>query len=343
MSKRMVKGRSTTSVQASRNYTLDEAFQLFVKVKEAEGKRKRTLHDYRKHWGYFRKWLEESHPQIEYIRQVTSPIARDYHLYMASDRSKYQGVSERYLPGVKLAPATVAIRLRTFRAMFRFWKKEGVITEDPTTNLKPAKEDEEEIVVFSEEQLMKMMSAANKKSYKGYRDWALMMTLADTGLRIQEAMALSVDMLDFPNKMIRLPASLNKNRKARVVPFSEEVSKALNELIEETGLHFETKNVFVDVYGKPLTSDAVRKIFRRYAEKAGLLGKVKFSPHIFRHYFCTQYLLNGGDIATLQRIVGHANISTTRKYLQVDFEHIRSQHDKYSPITRLLSDKNNSK
>jgi len=332
----MVKGRKSTTVDASRRYTLDEAFELFVRVKEAEGKRKRTLHDYRKHWGYFRKWLNENYPQVNYINQVTANIARDYYLYMAADRSKYQGVNNRYLPGEKLAPATVAIRLRTFRAMFRFWFDEGIITGNPTENIKPPKEDEEEIVVFSEEQLMMMLSAANQRNYKGFRDWVLMTLLADTGLRINEALALKLNMIDFTNKVIRLPAAVNKNRKSRIVPFSENLSRYLHELIEETKNHFQTESIFVDVYGKELNADAVRKIFRRYAEKAGLIGKVKFSPHVFRHYFCTQYLLNGGDIATLQRIVGHADISTTRKYLQPDFKYIQSQHEKYSPIKRLL-------
>jgi integrase/recombinase XerD len=336
MVKRMVRGRKAMTTDQSRNYALDEAFELFCKVKEAEGKRKRTLLDYRKHWGYFRKWLDSYHPEITFIRQVTPTIGREYYLYMASDRSKYQGVSNRYLPGVKLAPATVAIRLRSFRAMFRFWTIEGVIKENPTLNIKPPKEDEEEIVVFSEEQLMSMLSAANRKTFKGFRDWVLMTLLADTGLRISEAVSLTTELIDFSNNVIRLPASLNKNRKKRVVPFSSHVSANLHELIEENRLHFETDFVFVDVYGKQLTADAVRKIFRRYAEKAGLIGKVKFSPHVFRHFFCRQYLLNGGDIATLQAIVGHADITTTRKYLQVETTHIRSQHEKFSPINRLF-------
>lgn len=184
--------------------------------------------------------------------------------------------------------------------------------------------------------MIKIISAANRTTYKGFRDWVLMILLADTGLRVNEALSLSTNMIDFSNRVIRLPAAITKNRKGRIVPFSEDISVALHELIEETAQHFTTNNIFVDVYGNDLSADAVRKIFRRYAEKTELIGKVKFSPHVFRHYFCTKYLLNGGDIASLQRIVGHSDISTTRKYLQVDFRHIRLQHDRYSPIANLL-------
>ncbi|MGX2961848.1 tyrosine-type recombinase/integrase [Peribacillus sp. JNUCC 23] len=57
---------------------------------------------------------------------------------------------------------------------------------------------------------------------------------------------------------------------------------------------------------------------------------------MFRHTFCRNYILNGGDMFTLQKIVDHADIKTTRKYIQMDSEHVRQQHNRYSPAHRVL-------
>lgn len=97
--------------------------------------------------------------------------------------------------------------------------------------------------------------------------------------------------------------------------------------------------VFLSAYGDQLPSDTVRKRLTRYGEQAGISGDVRVSPHTFRHYFCKTYLLNGGDLFTLQRIVGHADISTTRKYIQMSDENVRAQHAQFSPIMRLRAGK----
>ncbi|WP_420490850.1 tyrosine-type recombinase/integrase [Neobacillus drentensis] len=81
------------------------------------------------------------------------------------------------------------------------------------------------------------------------------------------------------------------------------------------------------------TEDAFR---RRLNRLKGKLNIPKLHPNMFRHTFARNYVLNGGDIFTLQRILDHADIQTTRKYVQMDNEHIREQHNKFSPLRNII-------
>lgn len=92
----------------------------------------------------------------------------------------------------------------------------------------------------------------------------------------------------------------------------------------------------MNAYGENFTAEAFRRRLNRLKKNLGIL---KLHPHIFRHTFARNYILNGGDVFTLQKILDHADIQTTRKYIQMDKEHIREQHNKFSPVRRLFNRK----
>lgn len=332
--KRIVSGKRTITVKQTLDYDLDNAFDLFYNVKKAERMRNRTLSDYKTHWRYFREWLDKSYNEVV-LRDITQTILREYVIYMSNERTKYEGVENRVIVGKSLSPTTVAIRLRTLKTMFNFWITEGLIEVNPAKNLKPPVEDEDEIEAFTDGQLRLLLATPNERTYAGFRDKVLMTLLADTGLRINEALNLESSLFDFKARCIYLPASMNKNRKVRIVPVSIEVIRMILELISENKTYFQSEHIFLSNYGEPLKDDHFRKRLRDYGIKSGIHGQVRVSPHTFRHYFCKTYLLNGGDIFTLQRIVAHKDIATTRKYVQMGDDDIKQQHTQFSPIHRL--------
>lgn len=319
---------------AKTEYTLNKAYEIFYNVKKAERMRERTLADYRKHWRYLNEWLAEAYPELSMLHEFTAEVARDYVTYMSTKRTKYAGIENREVKGRNLAAGTVLIRLRSLRAMCNYWTAEGMVELNPAKNLKPPKQDMDEIETFTDEQLTTLLAAPDVNTFAGYRDKTLMLLLADSGLRINEALNLTLEHLDVKSRCIRLPAAMNKNRKPRIVPLSPEVVRELLTLISENQSFFDTDHLFVANYGEPLKADHFRRRLSIHARAAGL-DNVKVSPHQFRHYFCKTYLLNGGDIFSLQRIVAHAEISTTRKYVQMSDDNIRQQHSQFSPIQRL--------
>lgn len=316
--------------------TLDIAFDLFYSAKRAEGVRPRTLADYKSYWRYFRKWLAESYPEIDEVKQITTTVLRDYIEYMSFDHKRYGDDKYRKKDDRKLSPVTVASRLRAIQTMCKFWAEEEILAVDPAAKIKAPRKDKEEKTVFTDEQLSALLAAPDTDTFAGFRDRTLMLLLADSGLRINEALNLEVPHMDFSARCIRLPAHMNKNRKPRIIPLSAPVVRELLKLLEENRTYFDTNHVFVANYGEPLKADHFRKRLQNYANAAGIDTKeTPITPHRFRDYFCTNYLLNGGDLFTLQRIVAHADIKTTQGYVKLNEGAIRDSHAQYSPISRL--------
>ena len=138
------------------------------------------------------------------------------------------------------------------------------------------------------------------------------MLLLDSGMRIQEALNLKIDHIDVKRCEIFIPSEVARNRKGREIPVSREIAKRLVKLHEESHRYFgDYDEVFMNAYGEPFTAEAFRRRPNRLKKK---LVIPKLPPHIFRHTFCRNYILNGGDIFTLQKIVDHADIKTTEVY-----------------------------
>ena len=92
--------------------------------------------------------------------------------------------------------------------------------------------------------------------------------------------------------------------------------------------------LFVTRSGSPITYSTIQSMFKRLKINTGLKGE-RISSHTWRHTFAKNYLLNGGDVFSLQRIMGHSDISTTRKYLNLDENEVKQQHDKFNPLDNL--------
>jgi integrase/recombinase XerD len=115
---------------------------------------------------------------------------------------------------------------------------------------------------------------------------------------------------------------------------SADASRELMTLMNENQRYFDTDYIFLANYGDPLRADHFRKRLKEHAKKAGI-DPALAHPHQFRSYFCTTFLLNGGSLFVLQRIVAHANIETTRGYAKMNDTHALEQHSQFSPLARL--------
>ncbi|GAA4854557.1 site-specific tyrosine recombinase XerD [Paenibacillus vulneris] len=333
----VVKGkRDTAQPKVNAQYSLEDAFSVFYGAKKAEGMRQRTLEGYANHWRYFRDWLASAYPDVTRIDEINAVTIRDYVSHMTS-KKKYEGVAGRETDGAGLSPYTVALRLRDIRTMFNFLAEERIVALNPVSHIKQPRFDDEDKPTFTEEQFARLIAAPDTDTFAGLRDRTLMLTLADGGFRIEEALRLTTEHFDAKSRCVHLPGWMNKNRKPRVVPLTAEVTREILTLINENKYYFgDVEHIFLSNYGEPLKSDHFRKRLKLHAQKAGIDdGSVQISPHQFRAFFLTQFLLNGGDLFSAQRIVAHASIQTTRRYVKLTDENIRQQHAEFSPLAKL--------
>lgn len=335
----------TTVQQPSKNrqhehdLTLQQALTLFIRAKEAENVRPRTIRNYMNHIAYLSDYMTEVRGfRNAYLKDLTADLIRDYISYMLNEKRRYEGLEGRKDKTVGLAVDTINIRLRTLRTMCRFWHAEGLIEENPMANIKQLRKDaDDEVPGLTDAEIDLLLSSYDVSQFAEWRDKILILLMLDTGLRPGEACELTIDRVDFDLYTLYVPSQIAKNRRNREVPMSREVAKLLEELYEESLQYFgETEFIFNNAYGEPYTADAFRKRLNRRKKK---LGMEKLSPNMFRHTFCRKYLLNGGDIFTLQKIVDHKDIATTRKYVQMGMDDVQAQHNKYSPAKRILKRK----
>lgn len=322
--------------------TLDEAFDKFIEAKQAEGLRPRTIRDYRNYMRFFKAFLSERKIKIDSVNDLTPDIFRKFIRHMQT-QIKNDGNSKKNQIG-GLSPSTINIRLRAFKTMCRFWHKEGITKNYVFENVKLVRGDKDGAKKdLTDDEINDLLSLLDLSQFSDWRDYILIILLLDTGLRIEEALDLKIRDFDFRNHTLKVSASIAKNRESRVVPVSKKVLREIKELYNESAAYFGNKEhefehfVFYNAYGKPLEADSFRKRLNRYKEK---LGWDKLHPHMFRHTFITKYLMRGGDVFSLQKIVGHKDISTTKKYVQLDIKHLRKQHHKFSPLTEILGEKN---
>jgi integrase/recombinase XerD len=158
------------------------------------------------------------------------------------------------------------------------------------------------------------------------RTWTLILLLLDTGLRIDEALGLVRGSVDLHNCVIRVRG---KGNRERLVPMSLECRKRLYLLLKGAT----TDPVFVTSSGLALTARNAYRDIKIVCAAAGVGGR-HIHPHAFRHCFAVTYIRRGGDIYRLSRLLGHASITTTQRYLRsMGFDAISEGHQRLSPLT----------
>ncbi|MFB9278861.1 tyrosine-type recombinase/integrase [Cohnella cellulosilytica] len=328
-----------TSAAITLHHPLDYYFVLFLRAKKNESLRTRTLNDHENHYRYLQRWLVEKYPTLK-LEELTADHVRQYVGHMLTEQTLYTGhpTLQSHNTAKGLSPATVNIRTRTLKCFLRFLHDEGHLQTDLAARIKLQKVPEDRLGAFQKEHVLLLLAAPNQREYLGFRDYVLLTLLFDTGLRINEALNLTADDLSVAKGTITVRASVAKNRTERIVPVSKRTADLLAALVQENCQQFVHKTihnkpsfVFLLNNGKPLTYNQAYERIRLHGEKAGITG-VRVSPHTFRHTFAKMYIQNGGDLFTLQKILGHHDISMVRKYVQMEQRDLQEQHAQSSPL-----------
>ncbi len=224
--------------------------------------------------------------------------------------------------------------IKVLKILFKFMIEEGVISENPSKKISRIKADQAVIPTFSNSQITAMLNVTkHQMDFPGIRNYALITLLYDTGCRISELLGLKVDDIQLDEKIITVKG---KGGKGRVVPFGDRSLIGLVKYLNRRSTFFGKGGVlFLTKYGSPLTRRMTNKIIERIGNKANV-ENVRLSAHTFRHTFAKSWLTNGGDIFSLQKILGHSTLDMVRNYVNITFKDIQSQHSKFSPGDNLF-------
>jgi len=298
-----------------------------------EGKSARTITWYTANLKRFAHFLSDNHLP-DSVNEIGKEEARRFISHLQNGVKRWEGNS--YIHDNKgLSAHSVQGYARTIKAFWSWLTEEGYITNNPMVNLKLPRTPRKVVITLSGEQIQKVLGAIDKKSSHGFRNYTIILLLLDTGIRLSELTGLQIDDIDFLQSFILVKG---KGNKERVVPFGSQVRRTLRRYI----MHFRPtpdslgiNEVFLTEDGLLLKPRAVQSMLLRLSRKAKIVG-IRLNPHRFRHTFATQYLVQGGDIFSLQKILGHSSLEVVRMYVNLITSDILKQHRKYSPVDNAI-------
>ncbi|MBA7590455.1 Tyrosine recombinase XerD [subsurface metagenome] len=246
---------------------------------------------------------------IAWYRDKLQLFARSY-----PELPKKPGPIEEHLATIKGAPETRHAQFRALRAFFKF-VSQRYKHPNPVAKVDPPRCPKKVMATLEPDEMMRLLLASSSS----LRDNALLTLLVDTGMRSSEAAGLRKQDIKASTVMVRGKTG------EREIPISEETRRLLLALITDKGEY-----IFNGHKG-PLGRHGVYRIVHACMEKAGIYGP-KLGGHRLRHGFGKGYLVNGGDLRSLQQIMGHANITTTEKYAALTLDDTIKKHHQFSPL-----------
>lgn len=190
---------------------------------------------------------------------------------------------------------------------------------------------------YSEQELEKLLKKPNIKrcGFTEYKTWVFINYLLGTGNRISSALNVRISDVDFDSGMILVRKT--KNRKQQLIPLSNTLSEILKEYLEIRNGASE-EYLFCNMYGEQGNRRTFQQEVQRYNISRGVN---KTSCHLFRHTFAKHWILAGGDIFRLQKLLGHYDLEMTKEYLQMFGQDLQQDFDSFNPLDRLQKrDKN---
>jgi len=228
-------------------------------------------------------------------------------------------------------PRTVHTFCERLHTLFNWAVEQEFISESPMKKIKPPISRRDDIQPFTEQQVNDVLTAAGESRYP-LRDTAICLFLLDTGARATELCTLTIDDLDLKNGKATV---LGKGRKKRPVYFTEVTRKALQSYLalQPRG---PVDPVFCNDQGFALTRSGLLQLIERLGKRAGITG-VRCSPHTFRHTAAIWTIRSGMDSFTLQKMLGHTDLTMTSRYVAIGKADLEAKHRIHSPVGYLAS------
>lgn len=236
-----------------------------------------------------------------------------------------------YLKKHNLSSASIARAVASLKTFHKFLVREGFTKNYPAADVSFPKKPKRLPCVLSVSQIELLLKQPGGETPTALRDKAMLEVLYGGGLRVSELTSLEADDVDFKAGYLRC---LGKGSKERVIPLGNYALTALKDYLAKRGeLTRKTQctTLFVNARGTKLSRQGAWKIIKKYVKKAKLEGVY---PHSLRHSFATHMLQGGADLRAVQEMLGHAYVSTTQIYTQLNRESLKEIYFETHPRAR---------
>lgn len=302
----------------------------------------KTIKSYYQTLMLFSQYLEEER-QITDVSKLNKKVVEEY-IQFTKDRGKYSftyteegskkaNIDKRSDIGKEVSIGTLNNYLRNIKA-FASFLNENYFNNDihKCKFLKTERKVKEQL---TDEEFKKLIKNIDCTKFHEFRDYTIINLIFDTGMRLSETLHLTINDVDIVRRTILLQADNTKSKRDRVVFFSQQMSKLLQrwlrykDSMQETELLFPTQRT-----NRILVTNNFERNFRTYLKRADI-DKV-ITPHALRNNFARRFLLSGGNLLILSKILGHSSVTVTEKaYLDIQDEDLRRKYQNYSPLENM--------
>lgn len=293
---------------------LSTAIQAFLNDKQASGFSSNTVDFYRKCLSKFERFCDTQ--GVIKVEQIDANLIRQHLLWLEQNGHSPGGRHAHY---------------RSLRA-FLYWL-EAELGEDayraPIRKVKPPKLPKEIIEGANLDDIQRMVAVCSDHTFTALRDKALLLFLLDTGSRASETLAIDLADLDFTTGSAFIRHG--KGGKQRMAYFSKSTRRALMAYLKAR--KDDNPALWINEQGERFTRYGLDKTLRLRAKQAGIANPP--SAHDFRRAFALNMLRSGCDVFTLQRLMGHSDLTVLRRYLAQTEADIQQAHQRFSPVERL--------
>ncbi len=302
---------------------LSQAIRGFLEHCEIEkNQSKKTLVNYEHYLNRFLCFSKD----IE-LEKISLELVKKYRLFL----NRYE-----FRPNEPLTIKTQNYHIIALRAFLKYCSKQDWKTLEPE-KIELSKIPDRTVEYLTREELERLFEAVDMNSIIGLRNRAIMEFLYSTGLRISELVSLNRDQVNFERGEFQVRG---KGQKMRIVFLSDRAKDWIADYLEARNDSYEPlflnhrrsrqkKDGAVEMRGehRRLTAYTIQEMVRKTAFEAGIVKKV--TPHVLRHSFATELLINGADIRSVQDMLGHASITTTQIYTHLTNKKLKEIHEKF--------------
>lgn len=278
--------------------------------------RQGTINHYKQSYTQFFKYFDSGMP----VEEFTEELYNQYVVYLKSTLQNDVSINSY---------------LRDLITTLHFLMNEGYVAP---FRMRAIKVDKTHVETYSDEELKVLLQKPNVKkcSFIEYQSWVMTNFLFSTGVRQRSLMFIKVKDVDFDNNMIYV--NVTKNRKPLLVPINQTMAHILQEYLKYRKAKSQDDYLFCNVFGEQLVKSTCYHMLYSYNHRRGVETT---GIHRYRHTFAKQWILNGGNVVSLSRLLGHSSLQITQNYINLLVSEVAKEVDtinlldKFSTKTRI--------
>ena len=272
--------------------TLEEGCDKYLDNCRARNLREGTINHYRQSYVQFYKYFGKE----MLVSEITEEVYQKYVVYLRE--TLHNDVS-------------INAYLRDFITTIHFFMNEGYL---PRFRMQAIKVDRSGVETYSEQELMTLLKKPNIKkcTFTEYQCWVMTNFLFSTAVRQRSLMHIRIKDIDFENCVVHV--TVIKNRKNLIVPFNKTLGNILREFLKYRQYKSDEDFLFCNVFGQQLVKSTCYHMLYEYNKRRGVETT---GIHRYRHTFAKQWILNGGNVVSLSKLLGHSSLQITQNYINL--------------------------